>query len=40
MDLGALRQHLKLRPRLTRACQEMERITIGAIERFAAAAAF
>jgi 1,4-dihydroxy-2-naphthoyl-CoA synthase len=34
MDLGALRQHLKLRPRLTRAWQEMEQITIGAIEGF------
>ncbi|GAC1335452.1 MAG: hypothetical protein NVSMB20_10290 [Bradyrhizobium sp.] len=34
MDLGALRQHLKLGPRLTRAWQEMEQITIGAIEGF------
>lgn len=35
MDLGALRRHLKLGPRLTRAWQEMEQITIGAIEGFA-----
>src|SRR4030081_1328107 len=34
MDLGALRQHLKLGPRLTRAWQEMEQITIGANEGF------
>ena len=34
MDLGALRQHLKLGPRMTRAWQEMEQITIGAIEGF------
>src|SRR4030081_195429 len=34
MDLGALRQHLELGPRLTRAWQEMEQITIGAIEGF------
>lgn len=34
MDMGALRQHLKLGPRLTRAWQEMEQITIGAIEGF------
>ena len=34
MDLGALRRHLKLGPRLTRAWQEMEQITIGAIEGF------
>jgi len=33
-DLGALRRHLKLGPRLTRAWQEMEQITIGAIEGF------
>jgi enoyl-CoA hydratase len=33
MDLGALRRHLKLGPRLTRAWQ-MEQITIGAIEGF------
>jgi enoyl-CoA hydratase len=30
MDLGALRRHLKLGPRLTRAWQDMEQITIGA----------
>jgi enoyl-CoA hydratase len=34
MDLGALRRHLRLGPRLTRAWQEMEQITIGAIEGF------
>ena len=34
MDLGALRRHLKLGPRLTHAWQEMEQITIGAIEGF------
>jgi enoyl-CoA hydratase len=34
MDLGALRRHLKLGPQLTRAWQEMEQITIGAIEGF------
>ena len=34
MDLGALRRHLKLGPRLTRAWQEMEQITVGAIEGF------
>jgi hypothetical protein len=34
MDLGTLRRHLKLGPRLTRAWQEMEQITIGAIEGF------
>jgi enoyl-CoA hydratase/carnithine racemase len=34
MDLGALRRHLKLGPRLTRAWQEIEQITIGAIEGF------
>ena len=34
MDLGSLRRHLKLGPRLTRAWQEMEQITIGAIEGF------
>lgn len=34
MDLGALRRHLKLGPRLTRAWQEMEQVTIGAIEGF------
>ena len=34
MDIGALRRHLKLGPKLTRAWQEMEQITIGAIEGF------
>lgn len=34
MDLGALRQHLKLGPRLTHAWHEMEQITIAAIEGF------
>ena len=35
MDLGALRRHVRLGPRLTRAWQEMEQVTIGAIEGFA-----
>jgi enoyl-CoA hydratase len=35
MDLGALRRHLKIGPRLTKAWQDMEQITIGAIEGFA-----
>src|SRR6201985_431796 len=34
MDLGALRRHLKIGPRLSRAWQEMEQVTIGAIEGF------
>ncbi|TWC05580.1 enoyl-CoA hydratase/carnithine racemase [Bradyrhizobium macuxiense] len=34
MDIGTLRRHLKLGPRLTRAWQEMEQVTIGAIEGF------
>jgi enoyl-CoA hydratase len=34
MDIGSLRRHLKLGPRLTRAWQEMEQITIGAVEGF------
>ncbi len=34
LDMGTLRRHLKLGPRLTRAWQEMEQITIGAIEGF------
>jgi enoyl-CoA hydratase/carnithine racemase len=34
MDMGTLRRHLKLGPRLTRAWQEMEQVTIGAIEGF------
>ncbi|HLX13779.1 MAG TPA: enoyl-CoA hydratase/isomerase family protein [Bradyrhizobium sp.] len=34
MDLGSLRRHLRLGPRLSRAWQDMEQITIGAIEGF------
>jgi enoyl-CoA hydratase/carnithine racemase len=34
MDLGALRRSLKVGPRLTRAWQEMEQVTIGVIEGF------
>jgi len=34
MDIGALRRHLKLGPRLTHAWHEMEQITIAAIEGF------
>jgi enoyl-CoA hydratase/carnithine racemase len=34
MDIGSLRRHLKLGPRLTQAWHEMEQITIGAIEGF------
>jgi enoyl-CoA hydratase len=34
MDLGTLRRHLRLGPRLSRAWQEMDQITIGAIEGF------
>src|SRR5258707_9311224 len=34
MDIGSFRRHLKLGPRMTRAWQEMEQITIGAIEGF------
>src|SRR6201996_4889343 len=34
MDIGTLRRHLKLGPRLTHAWQEMEQITIAAIEGF------
>ena len=34
MDLGSLRRHLKLGPRLSCAWQEMEQITIAAIEGF------
>jgi len=34
MDLGALRRSLRVGPRLTRAWQEMEQVTIGAIEGF------
>ena len=35
MDLGTLRRLARLGPRLTRAWQEMEQVTIGAIEGFA-----
>ena len=34
MDIGVLRRHLKLGPRLSRAWQDMEQVTIGAIEGF------
>jgi enoyl-CoA hydratase/carnithine racemase len=34
MDLGTLRRHLKLGPRLTQAWHEMEQVTIAAIEGF------
>ncbi len=34
MDVGALRRHLRLGPRLTRAWYEMEQVTIAAIEGF------
>ncbi len=34
MDLGSLRRHLKLGPRLTQAWHEMEQVTIAAIEGF------
>ena len=34
MDIGTRRRHLKLGPRLSHAWQEMEQITIGAIEGF------
>jgi enoyl-CoA hydratase/carnithine racemase len=34
MDLGTLRRNLKVGPRLTKAWQDMEQITIGAIEGF------
>lgn len=34
MDLGSLRRHLKLGPRLSRAWQDMEQITVAAIEGF------
>jgi len=34
MDFGSLRRHLKLGPRLSRAWQDMEQITIAAIEGF------
>jgi enoyl-CoA hydratase/carnithine racemase len=34
MDIGTLRRHLKLGPRLTQAWQDMEQVTIAAIEGF------
>ena len=34
MDIGSLRRHLKLGPRMTQAWHDMEQITIGAIEGF------
>src|ERR1700731_2801447 len=34
MDIGSLRRHLKLGPRISRAWQDMEQITIAAIEGF------
>jgi enoyl-CoA hydratase len=34
MDIGSLRRHLKLGPRLSQAWQEMEQVTIAAIEGF------
>jgi enoyl-CoA hydratase len=34
MDMGTLRRHLKLGPRLTRAWQDMEQVTIAAIDGF------
>jgi enoyl-CoA hydratase/carnithine racemase len=34
MDIGSLRRHLKLGPRLTRAWHELEQVTIAAIEGF------
>ena len=34
MDIGSLRRHLKLGPRMSRAWQDMEQITIAAIEGF------
>lgn len=34
MDLGTLRRHLKIGPRLTRAWHEVEQVTIAAIEGF------
>src|SRR6202042_3017700 len=34
MDIGSLRRHLKLGPRLARAWQDMEQVTIAAIEGF------
>ena len=34
MDIGSLRRHLKLGPRLAQAWQDMEQVTIAAIEGF------
>lgn len=34
MDIGTMRRHLQLGPRLARAWQEMEQVTIAAIEGF------
>jgi enoyl-CoA hydratase/carnithine racemase len=34
MDIGSLRRHLKLGPRLSRAWQDLEQITVAAIEGF------
>jgi enoyl-CoA hydratase len=34
MDIGSLRRHLKLGPRMSRARQDMEQITLAAIEGF------
>ncbi|MGE5158456.1 MAG: enoyl-CoA hydratase/isomerase family protein [Gemmatimonas sp.] len=34
MDIGSLRRHLQLGPRLTRAWHDMEQVTIAAIEGF------
>jgi enoyl-CoA hydratase len=34
MDIGSLRRHLKLGPRLARAWQDLEQVTIAAIEGF------
>lgn len=34
MDLGTLRRHLRLGPRLTKAWEDMEQVTIAAIEGF------
>src|SRR6201985_1678449 len=40
MDIGALRRHLKLGPRLSHTWQEMEQITIGAVVALAVALDF
>ena len=39
MDIGSLRQHLKLGPRLTRAWQEMDRLPLAPSKDFASAVA-